>query len=47
MEQFCAKWGCDRKATYDKPLCYEHWCEFEAWDLEECNWSAPPKGVQL
>ena len=37
MEQFCARWGCDKKATYDKPLCYEHWREWESWKLEECN----------
>ena len=33
----CAKWGCDKEATYDKPLCYEHWQEWEAWRLEECS----------
>jgi len=37
VEQFCAKWGCNRSATYDKPLCYEHWLEWEAWELDECN----------
>ena len=37
MEQFCARWGCDKKATYDKPLCYQHWLEWEAWELDECN----------
>ncbi len=37
MEQFCARWGCNKSATYDKPLCYEHWLEWEAWELEECN----------
>ena len=37
MEQFCARWGCDKSATYDKPLCYKHWQEWEAWELDECN----------
>ena len=37
MEQFCARWDCNKSATYDKPLCYEHWCQWEAWELEECN----------
>lgn len=37
MEQFCARWGCDRSATYDKPLCYQHWLEWEAWESEECS----------
>ncbi|MFC2066265.1 GIY-YIG nuclease family protein [Chloroflexota bacterium] len=37
MEQFCARWECDRNATYDKPLCYQHWLEWEAWELDECN----------
>ena len=37
MKQPCARWGCDKNATYDKPLCYEHWLEWEAWELEECN----------
>lgn len=37
MEQFCARWGCNKSATYDKPLCYEHWLQWEAWELDECN----------
>ncbi|MFC2020919.1 GIY-YIG nuclease family protein [Chloroflexota bacterium] len=37
MEQFCARWGCNKSATYEKPLCYEHWLEWEAWELDECN----------
>ena len=37
MEQFCARWGCNKSATYDKPLCYQHWLEWEAWELDECN----------
>ena len=37
MEQFCSRWGCDKSATYDKPLCYQHWQEWEAWGLEECS----------
>jgi len=37
VEQFCARWGCNKSATYDKPLCYEHWLQWEAWELDECN----------
>ncbi|MFC1987325.1 GIY-YIG nuclease family protein [Chloroflexota bacterium] len=37
MEQFCARWGCNNKATYDKPLCHDHWLEWQGWCLEECN----------
>ncbi|MFC2059609.1 GIY-YIG nuclease family protein [Chloroflexota bacterium] len=37
MKQKCAKWGCIKDATYEKPLCYKHWCEWEAWELDECN----------
>lgn len=37
MSQPCARWGCEKSATYTKPLCYKHWHEWEAWDLEECN----------
>ncbi|MFC1963200.1 GIY-YIG nuclease family protein [Chloroflexota bacterium] len=37
MEQLCSRWGCDKTATYEKPLCYKHWLEFEGWELEECN----------
>ena len=35
--QPCARSECDKKATYEKPLCYEHWLEWDAGDLEECN----------
>ncbi|MBM2826515.1 MAG: hypothetical protein HW403_579 [Dehalococcoidia bacterium] len=37
MSQTCAKWGCKTAATFEKPLCYDHWLEWDAWDLEECN----------
>jgi len=37
MKQSCARWGCIKEATYDKPLCYEHWLEYEAWELDECS----------
>lgn len=23
--QRCARWGCEKEASYDKPLCYPHW----------------------
>ncbi len=35
--QPCARSECDKKATYEKPLCYEHWLEWDAGVLEECN----------
>lgn len=36
--QLCAAWECKRKtATFDKPLCYEHWRLWESWALEECT----------
>ena len=35
-KQQCARWGCQKTATFEKPLCYEHWREWEAWELEEC-----------
>jgi predicted GIY-YIG superfamily endonuclease len=34
--QPCAAWGCEKAATYDKPLCYPHWLEWDAGGLEEC-----------
>ena len=37
MKQPCSRWGCKKDATYDKPLCYEHWLEWQAWELEECS----------
>lgn len=33
----CARWGCKRKATYERPLCHGHWIEWERWELEECH----------
>ena len=35
--QFCARWGCTNTASYEKPLCYSHWLEWEEGELEECN----------
>ena len=35
--QRCARWGCEKEASYDKPLCYPHWQEYERWDSEECS----------
>jgi len=35
--QFCARWGCTNAASYDKPLCYSHWLEWDEGKLEECN----------
>ena len=31
--QRCAAWGCGQTATYDRPLCYPHWEEWEAWEV--------------
>ena len=35
----CARWACGKtdKITFEKPLCYPHWLEWEALELEECN----------
>jgi len=35
--QVCARWGCDKNATYKKPLCYPHWAEWDRWELDECR----------
>lgn len=35
--QRCARQGCEKEASYDKPLCYPHWQEYERWDSEECS----------
>ena len=35
--QPCARWGCEKQATYEKPLCRPHWLEWQAWELEECT----------
>jgi len=37
MKQKCAKWGCTKDATYDKPLCVEHYKEWADWLLGECT----------
>lgn len=36
-KQPCICWSCNKSATYEKPLCYSHWLEWEAWELEECT----------
>ena len=35
--QRCVRWGCEKEASFDKPLCYPHWQEYERWDSEECS----------
>lgn len=35
--QSCARWECKNLGTFHKPLCYEHWLEWDAGELEECN----------
>ena len=35
--QPCARLGCEKYATYEKPLCYTHWRQWEAWELGECS----------
>lgn len=44
MAYQCARRGCDSTSewiSYKKPLCYEHWEEWDAFGIEECarcNW---------
>jgi len=33
----CAAKGCDKPVTYEKPLCYPHWLEFDSFEIEECE----------
>ncbi|MEE8473438.1 MAG: GIY-YIG nuclease family protein [Dehalococcoidia bacterium] len=33
----CARIGCDKPASYEKPLCYEHWMEFDRYGIFECE----------
>ena len=33
----CVKVGCDSVATYDRPLCYPHWQEFDRFEIFECE----------
>ena len=33
----CAAKGCDKPVTYEKPLCYPHWLEFDSFEIEECK----------
>ena len=43
--QFCARLGCQRGATFEKPLCYAHWKEWDAYELAECarcHWVLSP-----
>ena len=35
--QQCARIGCAKSVTYYKPLCYEHWKEFDRHFLQECE----------
>ncbi|MBI2886527.1 MAG: GIY-YIG nuclease family protein [Chloroflexi bacterium] len=37
QRQPCARWGCKKSATSEKPLCYDHWKEWDSWELEECT----------
>ncbi len=34
--RLCARWGCGRQATQEKPLCYDDWLQWDTWELEEC-----------
>jgi predicted GIY-YIG superfamily endonuclease len=36
IRQPCARWGCEKSGTYDKPLCRPDWQQWDAWGLEEC-----------
>ena len=43
--QFCARLGCERRATFDYPLCHAHWEEWDAYKLAECarcHWLLSP-----
>lgn len=48
-QQLCGAWGCDKRtATYDRPLCYEHWRMWQNWTTEECgccHWFYGPDDV--
>ncbi|NQW23383.1 MAG: GIY-YIG nuclease family protein [SAR202 cluster bacterium] len=36
-ESHCAKIHCDKPGTYAKPLCYEHWRDFDRFYIHECD----------
>ena len=43
--QFCARLGCQRPATFERPLCHPHWKEWDAYELAECarcHWLLAP-----
>ena len=43
--QFCARLGCQRRATFERPLCHAHWEEWDAYKLAECarcHWLLSP-----
>ena len=33
----CARIDCDRSVSYDKPLCYPHWRDFDRFHIFECE----------
>lgn len=33
----CAKIGCSKKGSYDYPLCYPHWKDFDRFAIFECE----------
>lgn len=33
----CAAKGCAKPVTYEKPLCYPHWLEFDGFGIGECE----------
>ena len=35
--QPCARWECQNRVTYERPLCHAHWRRWETWELEECH----------
>ena len=46
--QPCAAWGCGKNGSYEKPLCYEHWQQWDQWSLEECqvcHWLYGPEDI--
>ncbi|MFQ5861189.1 MAG: GIY-YIG nuclease family protein [Dehalococcoidia bacterium] len=33
----CARIGCEETASYNRPLCYPHWKEFDRFETFECR----------
>ena len=33
----CARIGCEQPTSYERPLCYAHWREFDRYEITECD----------